>query len=404
MARFVYQVRDPRGGTLAGALTAPSLGEASRLLRSEGKIIVDLREQAEATRPASGTISGRVKRQDVIFFANQLAVMVDTGVPLPDALDAIAEQSDSPAFRGVLADLADQVKGGVDFSAALAKYPKLFGNLFVAMVKASEASGTMGRMLTRVAHYLEQQHAVRRRVKGALAYPLAMIGFCIAVVIAMLVFVLPRFEKIYMGKSALLPAPTRLLLALSNGIVSYWPIILAVLAVGGTSLYLYFRRPQGQEMLDVIRIRMPILGGMFRKACLARSLRTLATMVATGVSVLEGLQITAAVAGNVLYARVWDGLSERLKGGASLSDELLKQPLVPHSIAQMVSAGERTGKLAPVLDRVAGFCEEELDVAIRTSTSFIEPVMIIIMGVIVGGVAMALLLPVFSLSKVITAH
>ncbi len=404
MPKFVYQVRDARGAPSRGTLAAGSLEDASRMLRGEGNVIIELREQtgvdlsSDSRAPAS---RARVNRDDVIFFANQLAVMVETGVPLPDAMDGIAEQAANVRFRRILTDVSERVKAGTEFSAALMRYPKLFGSLFVSLVKASEASGTLGKMLQRASRYLEKERQVRRRVKGAAAYPVAMLCFCVLVVIGMLTFVLPRFEKIYAGKHAVLPAPTRLLLALSDGLVSNWPFVILGLAGTGVAGYLFFSRAKGRIMLDRFRLDMPVLGGMFRRACLARSLRTLATMVSSGVSMLESLEITAEVAGNYHYRRIWMELSGRLKEGASLSEEMCSYDLIPRSISQMVGAGEKTGRLGAVLERVAEFCEEELDTAIKTATTFIEPVMIVIMGAIVGGIAMALLLPVFSLSRIV---
>ncbi len=403
MARFVYQIRDNRGLMGSGALNASDLTEASRLLRSEGNVIIDLREQSVSAESAGNvrTRTTRAKHEEIIFFANQLAVMVDTGVPLPDALDCIAEQIDTDGFRSVVADLAEQVKSGVDFSSALGRYPKIFNRLFVAMTKASEASGMMGKMLQRIAQYLRRQQEIRRQVKGAAAYPLAMLCFCVLVVVAMLIFILPRFEKIYAGKSAVLPAPTRFLLAMSGGLINHWIFIVIGIAAVVTACYLYFRRPEGKVVLDRIRINLPVLGSMFRRSAMARALRTLSTMIDAGVSMLDALTITADVSGNIIFSRIWIALGERIKEGASLSDEMLKQPLIPRSVTQMVAAGEKTGRLGSVLDRLAGFCEHDLETSIKTVTSFIEPVMIIVMGGIVGGVALALLLPIFSLSKVV---
>ncbi len=343
----------------------------------------------------------RVKRQDVIFFATQLAVMVDTGVPLSEALDAIAEQTEHPTLKEIIEDLSEQVKGGVEFSAVLEKYPKLFDKLFVSLMRAAEASGTMGAMLQRVSEYMEQEMDTRRRVKGAMTYPLCMLGFCVLVVVGLLVFILPRFEKIYSGKGAVLPLPTRILLGMSNGLVDYWPLVLGALALTVGGLVYYFRTPTGRMTLDWVRIHVPILGPMYRKSCMARSMRTMATMVTSGVSMLEGIEITGRVSGNHYYKQVWDRLSERVMQGATLSDELNRSDLVPPTIAQMVSAGERTGKLADVMNRIAGFCEADLKTAVKTVTSMIEPLMIIIMGLLVGGIALALLLPIFSISKVV---
>ena len=403
MPRFVYQVRDIRGGLLSGVLAASDVAEASRQLRSDGHVIVDLREQQDSARARAGANTTRVRRADVIVFANQLAVMVDTGVPLTEALDAIASQIKSESFKPVLVEVADQVKAGGEFSSALAAYPRIFDKLFVSMVRASEASGTMGTMLQRVAKYLQKQRALRRQVKGAMAYPLAMLGFCVLVVIGMLTFILPRFEKIYGGKSQALPAPTRVLLMTSAVLVEHWPFILAGSVLAALGAYVYARSSQGRRGLDALRLQLPVLGPMFRRASLARSLRTFAAMINTGVNMLESLEITAEVSGNCHYADAWRELGRRVKEGGGLADGMLGQELIPRSVTQMVAAGERSGRLGSVLDRVAAFCEEDLDASVRVVTGFIEPAMIIIMGTIIGGIALALLLPVFSLSKIV-AH
>jgi len=401
MGKFAYQVRAPNGRFEEGAIAAASIDEASRMLRGDGKTIVTLQPERAGASAMVGP-KKKVRHEDVIFFATQLAVMVDTGVTLPEALDAIAEQTEHTGLRAMVSELSADVKSGVEFSTALEKHPKVFGRLFVALMRASEVSGTMGPMLQRVSEYMEQERETRKRIKGAMTYPVCMLCFSVLVVVGLLIFVLPRFQKIYAGKGAMLPMPTRILLALSSGIIGYWPFIvggLLMLAVGG---YLYFRSPAGGILLDRLRIGVPVIGSMYRKAYLARSLRAMATMVSTGVSVLDGLAITAQVAGNHCYGRVWESLARGVEQGASLSEGLFRSRLIPRTIAQMVSAGERTGRLGMVMNRVAGFCEDDLKVAVRTLTNLIEPAMIVIMGLVVGGIAMALMLPVFSISKVLT--
>ena len=401
MPRFAYQTRDASGQSHTGVLEALSLDDATRTLRRPGAIVVDVRPQGPASTFAAPP--RRVRHDEIIFFANQLAVMVDTGVNLTEALDSIAEQSENLALKAVVRDLSDEVKGGTEFSAALEKYPKIFNGLFVALMKASEASGTMGQMLQRVSDYMTQEREIRKRIKGAMTYPVCMLIFCVLVVVAMLVFVLPRFQKIYAGKSAVLPLPTRLLLGLSSAIVTYWPFILVGLAGLAFGLYLYFRSPGGRLLVHRTRISFPLIGSMYRKAYLARSLRTMGAMVSSGVGVLEGLEITAQASGNDVYAGIWRGLAERVKEGATISESLYDCRRIPRTISQMLEAGERTGKLGMVMDRVAKFCEDDLKVSVKTVTALIEPIMIVIMGCVIGGIAMALLLPIFSISKVI-AH
>ncbi|MFB3891517.1 MAG: type II secretion system F family protein [Phycisphaerae bacterium] len=404
MPKFAYEIRDGAGKNVGGVLAADSLDDASRALRKEGKTILSLHEDHAAPASAApGLILGRVKRDEVIFMATQLAVMVDTGVQLSEALDSIAQQAESEAMKAIMRDISDMVKGGSEFSAALAKHQRVFGKLFVSLVRASEASGTMGLMLQRVSDYLQQERDTVKKIKGALVYPLCMMAFCALVVVGLLTFVLPRFQKIYEGKGATLPLPTRALLAMSNGLVNYWPMVLVGLAAVVAGCWFYFHSPAGQMFLDRVRIRMPILGGMYRKAYLARSLRTMATMVTTGVSMLEGLEISAKVAGNYFYSKVWLDLAGKVKQGRMLSEELAGCKLIPRTVTQMIAAGEKTGKLGVVMNRVAGFCESDLAVAVKAATTLIEPLMIIIMGLIVGGIAMALLLPVFTISRVV-AH
>ncbi len=403
MSRFVYQVRDANGRSESGVLDASDVNEASRMLRHDGKIVINIHEEyasAVGSDAYEATRKKKIRKDDVIFFANQLSVMVDTGVPLSEALDSIAEQTEHGGMKVMLQDISDQVKGGIEFSTALEKYPKSFGTLFTSMMRASEASGTMGQMLVRISDYLSQERDTRKKVRGAMVYPVCMLGFCVSVVVGLLVFVLPRFEKIYAGKSAALPLPTKILISMSNGIITYWPLLMALIAGSIVGLYMYLRTPAGKLMLDRVRIFIPILGPMYRKAYLARSLRTMATMVSSGVSMLEGLEITAQVAGNRLYARIWKHLSDRVQEGSTLTDPLFKCKLIPRTVTQMISAGERTGKLASVMDRVAQYCEDDLKIAVKTVTQMIEPIMIIVMGIIVGGIAIALLLPVFSISKV----
>ncbi|GAF80621.1 unnamed protein product, partial [marine sediment metagenome] len=306
-------------------------------------------------------------------------------------------------FQQMIEDISDQVKGGDEFSTALENYPKVFSKLFVALMRASEISGTMGKMLQRVSEYMHQERETRKAVKGAMAYPAFILSFCLLVVIGLLLFVLPRFEKIYAGKGALLPLPTRVLLGFSRAFVSYWPFILGATAAIVVGLYLYLRSAGGKILLDKIRINIPVLGPMYRKVYLARSLRTMATMVSTGVGMLEGLSLTAEVAGNHFYSRVWTNLADSAREGGVLSDELRRSKLIPPTVAQMVSAGERTGKLDVVMNRVAGFCEEDVKAAVGTMTRLVEPAMIIIMGLIVGGISIALLMPVLSISKIV-AH
>lgn len=405
MQRFAYQARDSFGKSDSGILMAGDIQEASRQLRKDGKTIVSLKEEAAnaTTLPTQGMASKKVGRDNVIYFANQLTVMVETGVPLTEALDVIAQQTDHPGLKQVVADVSDQIKGGVEFSRALERHPKVFSRLFVSMMRASEASGTMSSMLTRVTEYMADERDTIKRIKGAMVYPICMLSFSITVVIMLLIFVLPKFEKIYNSKNAALPTPTKILLSVSN-ILQHHGLWIAVGVAGAViGLVLFSRTPRGRILFDGIRINLPLVGPMYRKAYLARSMRAIGTMVTTGVEMLEGLNITADIAGNYYYERIWRKLADKVKEGCGLSEELAKFSLIPASVSQMISAGERTGRLGQVTNRLATFCEDDLKLAIKTLTTMIEPIMIIVMGMIIGGLALALLLPIFNVSRLM-AH
>ena len=355
----------------------------------------------DATAPNINPARAKAKRDEVIFFTTQLSIMVETGVTLSEALDVLADQTTEPVFKAVVSDLSSQVKAGVEFSAALERYPRVFTRMFVALMKASEASGQMGTMLKRSADYMGQERETLKKIRGAMIYPICMMIFCTLVVIGMLIFILPRFEKIYSGKGAVLPVPTRFLLALSHGMTDYWFLLLPCVAALATGFYFFSRSETGKRFMDTVRIRLPMVGVMYRKAYLARGLRTLGTMISTGVALLDGLEITSRIAGNRHFKEIWEAVAEHAKQGGSITEELIKHSLVPPTITHMISAGERTGQLASVMNRVADFCEEDVKIAVKSVTSLVEPLMIIIMGIIIGGIAMALLLPVFSMSKLV---
>ncbi len=400
MPNFVYNVRDAAGASTSGVIDAPSLDEAGRLLRRDGKVIIDLHPQghqgvAMASRPR------KIKHDDVVFFANQLAVMVDTGVPLLEALDGIAEQTTHTGLRRMVAQIANDVRGGTEFSRALERFPRQFDNLFVSMIQASEASGTMGSTLERMCGYLRGQREMRSQVRGAMLYPVGILIFSVVILTAMMIFVLPRFEKIYATKKAALPTATRVLLGASDVLLAYWPWILGGVVAAAVGVWQFLKTEQGGYFMDRLRLRLPLVRPLYEKVYISRSFRTLATMLSSGVELLDAIGIAAAVVGNRLHRDMWLRIAEGLREGRTLADEVAAAPLIPRSMAQMISSGDRSGRVSDVLNRIAEFCDNDVRVGIKALTSLIEPVMIVLMGLLVGGIAMALLLPVFSINKVV---
>ena len=402
MPTFSYQVRDDAGVPLAGMVDAGTMDEASRILRRDGKTIIHLRPESEEdlgvlVRPR------KVRSEDLMYFTNQLAVMVDTGLPLTEALDSIAAETAHNGLKLLVQDIAGQVKGGIEFSKALAEHPKVFPDLYVNTIAASESSGTMGTMLERLCEYMRSQREMRKQIAGAMYYPVGMMVFSLTVVTLMMMFVLPRFEKIYAGKQAVLPTPTRVLLAVGNTMNQYWMVIAAGLVAAVVGTWVYVRSDTGRYRTDALRLRLPVLGALHHKIYISRSLRTLSTMLSSGVEVLEAIRITANVAGNSLYRNMWLHVAEQLRQGRTLSEEMAETTLIPSGVAQMISCGDRSGRLSDVLDRISRFCEDDLKVGVKAMTTLIEPTMIVLMGFLVGGIALALLLPVFNISKIM-AH
>ncbi len=414
-SRFSYQARDSRGQVVSGFINAANLMDASKQLRADGKYIVDIKPakagatQAAATEQTAATVNPdsvgaktRVSRDEVINFALQLSVMVDTGVPLSESLHGLSEQPFTPTFVAVLKSVDQDVTGGKDFSSTLERFPRIFPKYFVSLVRASEVSGTMGPMLRKLADYLVSQRDMTKKVKGALIYPGFMFVMSISVTIFLLTAILPKFTAIFASRKAALPMPTQVLMAVSYSLVSYWYIWVAAAGLVATGIILLLKTARGQKIADFMKLRLPIFGTMFHKLYLSRSLSTMGTMITSGVQVLDCLAIVKDVAGNYYYQQLWQEVHSKVQNGSQLSEPLLKSPIIPKSISQMIMSGEKTGELPNVLSRISAYMEEDLRTAIKTATQFIEPVMIGMMGIMIGGVAIAMLMPILTLSKVMS--
>ena len=404
MGRFEYTARDDSGSATSGEIIANTRAEAAKLLRAGGKFVVRLEqvaEQAGSDAPKK-TGSRRIKQTQIIYFANQLSIMVDTGVPLVDALEATIQDEPDGGFRKVVEDVISRVQSGQEFSAALAKHPKVFPKFFANIIKASEASGLLSTMLQRAAAYMTSQRETRKRIKGAMAYPLAMICFCILVAIFLLTYLLPKFIHIFESRGAALPAPTQVLIGTSQFLVGngYWLAPVVGLLLGGA--WFFARQPTGRILVSWLKINAPIIGAMYRKGYITTTMRTMGTLIDSGVSMLETIAITRSVVDNYYYEQLFDKVDEQLRKGNLLSDSIRGSDLYPHTVVQMILAGERGGQMGPVMKRVADFCEQDLNNAVKPATQLIEPLLVVFMGVFIGGVVMALLLPIFSLSRVIS--
>jgi type IV pilus assembly protein PilC len=405
MASFKYKARDGRGELITGVLSAGNIEEAGRMLRGDGKFIVKIekaKDPATTGTQAPGSTSGRVRRAEVITFSHQLAVMVDTGVPISEALECVAQQSENETFRVILKDISDQVQAGNDLSGALRAHARVFPPVMTSLIRASEVSGTMGRMLERISTYLSKEMQTAKKIRGALTYPAFMLGMVIVVTTFLLIFVMPKFAGIYQARDTALPVPTQMLLGLSGSLMNQWHLWLGGIIMSIAGIYFVAGMPAGQRLFDYLKIHTPIIGPLFNKLYLTRGCRTMGTMIAAGVPILDMIEIVREVTNNALYEDLWADADNRLRQGAQLSDSLFDSPLIPRSVAQMVYSGERSGRIGDVMERIAEYTESDFDEQIKTTTSLIEPVMTAAMGVIIGFVAIALLLPIFSVGKVVS--
>lgn len=405
MASFTYTARDEKGQSHTGTMSAESATAVMQQLRSEGKYPVSIDHAGPAAQPASSGRRGvKVSRAEVIQISTQLSIMLETGVTLMDALECMAAQATrNPKLRSLLEDLAEVVKGGSDFSTALSRHPRSFPRLYVALIRASEKSGMMARLLQRATTYLRDEQEILRKVRGALTYPGIMFGFALVTTVFLLVFVLPRFTTIYANKGAALPMPTQMLMASSTFLLSHWIAIVGGILTAAIAAWLYVRTSSGQTLWHAIQLNFPLIGAVLRQLHLARGLRMIGTMGSAGVTLTDSVDIAGDLCGNVHFRRLWAGVGEQLHAGRQMSDALTDHPLVPTSIAHMVHSGEKSGKLSYVLEQISTFSEQELKEHIAALTRYIEPAMILVMGLLIGGVALALMLPIFTISKVV-AH
>ena len=350
----------------------------------------------------------RAKSGDLILFTTQLAVMLDSGVVLSDALDAIAEQAGDPRFKGMILDVSERVKGGDTFSKALSLYPNTFNSMFISMVRASEASGKMVEMLTVLTGYLNFEADTRKQIKSALTYPFIMVLMAIAATGTLMFFVLPRFMRIYSSRGASLPKLTQVLVGFSRilGDFEAMTMIVTTVVVLGGLLWYGAKTEWGRRALDGAKIHMPVVGTMFVDMVITRSMRIMATMVNTGVQLLDAIQVIQGAVDNYYFQRLWSQVDEKIRDGYQLSESILiaeGSDLIAPGIIQMLRAGEKGGRLGEVCDKVSIFYQKKLETSIRNVMTLIEPLMITILGAIIGTIAIALLLPVFRVSSVI-AH
>ena len=341
-------------------------------------------------------------RKDILNFTNQLTVMIRAGISLQDSLESIGSQIEKVKFRVVILDLKARIEAGQSFSQALAEHPDVFTNLYINMIAAAEISGSMSAMLQQLVEYLDQEADTRNQVISAMVYPIIIATMAVTCVTFLLTFVLPRFLTVFAGKEHLLPAPTKLIMALSMGMRNYWFIIFP--AIGAAVMgFWYFtnKTPVGKYWWDKTKLVLPLVKSLCRSLYITRSLHTMGVLVNAGVPILDTLSITALITGNKLFENMWKGVHEQVRQGKKIAPSMEHYGLMPGKVVQMLQSGEESGTLGDVLRDISDFYGRELKTVIKTVTSMIEPIMIVLMGVLVGFIAMSIILPIFKMSSLV---
>ncbi len=405
MNTYKYQLKDPGGKVDSGVIEAPSVADASGILRAQGGYLMSIEpiEGAAATLEKLRTFKVEFGPgiKDVYGFTKQLAVMIKAGINIRTAVASIAEQAPNQKFKKILRQVKLDVESGEPFSAALAKHPKVFSPLYVNMVKASELSGNFGEMLERVCDYLAQQLETRSMIRGAMIYPCIIAFMAVVATIFLLTFVLPRFTVMFEGKEDLLPTPTVMVISLSDFLRHQWYIPIAGTIAGIGAFWYAIHTPRGKRIWDTLKLKLPVFKKMFRALYISRGLHTMGELVHAGVPMLETLSITADVSGNALYRDLWRRVHRSVQQGQKIASPLEQQTLLPRNVVQMVSAGEESGRLGEVLRDVSEYYSKELKSTIKAVTAMIEPAMIVLMGVVVGFIAMSMILPFFKMSSLV---
>jgi type IV pilus assembly protein PilC len=390
-----------------GVMTAQDAATAASMLRSQNQHVLQLSPALASKSEVSSLLkklnySSGPTQKDILDFTTQLAVMIRAGISIRNALDGIADQVQNQNFKKTLVQIKMDIEAGKQFSEAIARHPKLFGPLYVNMVRASEMSGSFARMLDRIAAYLAQEIETRRMVLGASIYPGVIATMAIGVTVFLLTFVLPKFATVFKGKESALPGPTKFLMGLSNFTVEYWWVMLVVAMAGIIGFLAFIKTELGGFWWDKFKLTAPLMKRMFRALYISRSLHTMGELLNAGVPMLDTLSITADVSGNRLYHRMWRAVHSSVKQGKKIQTTLGRSNLLPKSVVQMVSAGEESGKLGEVLDEISTYYNKLLRDAIKSVTSMIEPLMIVLMGSVVGFIAMAIILPIFKMSSLVS--
>lgn len=398
MPTFKYRVKDIDSKTRQGTIDAKDYASCITALRKEGFTLVTLKEVSKKT---GVTKKGRVKPDDLVIFSRQLATLVEAGIPMVSSLATLSEQVTSKEFKEVILRIRSDVEVGFSLSEAIAKYPKLFSGLFINMVQAGETSGTLDEILDRMATYLEKANILSRKVRSALIYPAIVTSMALLITSVMILKVIPSFAEIFQTLKAELPAPTMMLINFSNIIKHYFIFVVGAIVLVVTLLKRYINTPNGALNFDRVKLRLPVFGSLFLKVALARFTSTLALLIKSDVPILLSVDIVARTCGNKVMEKALSSAGEDIKAGETIANALNKYKIFPSLIVRMVQAGEKSGQLDKMLAKSSNFYDEQVDATVSGLSSLIEPLIIVFLGVVIGGIVIAMFLPIFQISKLV---
>ena len=403
MPVFTYRGTNRTGAAVAGEMTASNKTEVQSLLRRQQITATRMSEKGkEFNLPSFG---GGVDSKELAIFTRQFSVMIDAGLPLVQCLEILSSQQENKTFQKVLAGTRGSVEGGSTLSAAMKQYPKVFDPLYTNMVEAGETGGILDTILQRLAAYIEKNVKLQRAVKSALVYPIGVLTIAAAVITLLLWKVVPVFATLFAGLGVDLPLPTRIVIGLSHFVGSIFGFLIFVAVIGMVvGIKLWYGTPGGRMAIDTIILKLPVLGILMRKIAVARFTRTLGTLISSGVPILEGLDITARTSGNAVIEKALLRVRKSLEEGKSLTDPLKESEVFPGMVTQMIAVGEQTGAMDAMLQKIADFYEEEVDAAVKDLLTALEPIMIVFLGLVVGGVVISMYLPLFSLIGKLSGH
>ena len=402
MPTFAYTAKGRDGKSVKGTQAAESKQVLIRMLQAQG-LTPDQNSIKEGGKQVVAKTNKRVKSDDLLVFTRQLATMVSAGLPILQSLDILAEQADDPGFQAIIRTVAQNVEGGETFSETLRGFPRAFPDLYVSMVRAGEAGGDLDGVLLKLADLLENSAELKRRVKSAMMYPAVSFSFICLIAGLLIMFMVPQFAKLFADLGGELPMPTQILIMVSDTMRSFRMLIVVAFVLAMIFLARAYRAtPRGRYNTDALMLRAPVLGMLIRRIAVARFTRTLGTLTRSGVAILQALEIVEATAGNQVIAKAIREAADSVRNGETLADPMARTGVFPPMVTRMIGVGEKTGALEIMLEKIADFYDSEVRAAVDSLTSLIEPILIIFMGVIVGSVVIALILPILNMSELVS--